>query len=325
MKSMRTALVSLALALGMPPASWAAATCPFAPVGPALPGALAIDSDGRWAVVASGDEGVMIHDLSRSASFRLEAAAPFAVAEDVVVSNGLAYVAVGLHGLEIIDLRGEEPRMIGSFDFAEVQAEGWATGVALDGGRAFLADYLGGRLWILDVGDPSAPAVVGVVDDLGAPYRVAAAEGVAFVADSQASGIWMVDVSRPALAEPVDFRPLGLPALDLLAEPPLLVASNVAGVSLFDTSDPESVAPIAEFESAGGGFGLDLRGKQLFVAGGKTVDQFDLRRPDHPRLVLQIAVPGFALGVAVRGDTLLVTDPLAGVYAGAARCMRANR
>ena len=72
---------------------------------------------------------------------------------------------------------------------------GFASGVAVVGGYAYVVDGFGLR--VVDVSTPSAPAEVGFYDTPGDAYGVAVAGGYAYVAAYDA-GLRVVDVSTPS-------------------------------------------------------------------------------------------------------------------------------
>ncbi|MHA2270464.1 MAG: LVIVD repeat-containing protein [Candidatus Hodarchaeales archaeon] len=76
-------------------------------------------------------------------------------AEDICISDDLAFVADGSDGLEIIDITDpSNPVKIGSFNDG-----GHARGVAVMGDHAFIADNVDG-LEVVDVSDPERPAEI---------------------------------------------------------------------------------------------------------------------------------------------------------------------
>ena len=77
----------------------------------------------------------------------------------VQVAGGLAYIADGSSGLQILDVSvPAAPTSLGSFD---TPGEAWDVEVAA--GLAYVADFDGG-LQILDVSDPAAPTAMGSID-----------------------------------------------------------------------------------------------------------------------------------------------------------------
>ena len=106
-------------------------------------------------------------------------------ANDVKVVGGLAFVADGSAGLQIIDISTPDaPFIVGSFD---TPGEAW--GVAVQGDTAYIADGDSG-LQIIDVSNPSIPSFLGAVvtpgianggDGTGTRAVIAAGSGAAVV------------------------------------------------------------------------------------------------------------------------------------------------
>ncbi|MHA1400317.1 MAG: LVIVD repeat-containing protein [Candidatus Heimdallarchaeaceae archaeon] len=84
-------------------------------------------------------------------------------AHDVQVVGTLAYIADGLRGLQIIDIKNPaNPELLGNYD----DDGGSTLGVFVIGSYAYVADDSDG-LEIIDVSDPSAPFKVGSFYDGG--------------------------------------------------------------------------------------------------------------------------------------------------------------
>ncbi|NQT33862.1 hypothetical protein HQ587_01625, partial [bacterium] len=74
-------------------------------------------------------------------------------ANDVVVFGDLAYVAVGVSGLQIVDVSDpENPEIIGYWD----DNPEYSYGVAVSGDYAYIADWRSG-LCVISVSDPENP------------------------------------------------------------------------------------------------------------------------------------------------------------------------
>jgi len=108
----------------------------------------------------------------------------------VAVSGTLAYLADALDGMKIVDVSDPfSPTMVSIYD-----SPGLATGIAVVGNRAYLADS--GGLWIVDVSNPNIPTAIGFYDTPGCTLHVAVSGTLAYVSDS-GGGVQMVDVSNP--------------------------------------------------------------------------------------------------------------------------------
>lgn len=118
-------------------------------------------------------------------------------AEDVVVANGLAYLARGTNGLSIVSVTDPaSPHLVGSFATA-----GYASKLTVCDGLAFVAEGILG-FEIISVADPSAPFLLGGCNTAGYASDIAVRGNFAYVADGSA-GLQIFDISNrevPVLA-----------------------------------------------------------------------------------------------------------------------------
>jgi hypothetical protein len=97
-----------------------------------------------------------------------------------------------MSGLQVIDVTNPaSPVIVGSVD-----TPGEASGVAVAGTHAYVADY-GSGLQVIDITDPASPKIVGSVDTPGEAFGVAVAETHAYVADDE-PGLQVIDITDPA-------------------------------------------------------------------------------------------------------------------------------
>lgn len=121
---------------------------------------------------------------------------------DVVVENGLAYLATGYGGLQVWDIRNERaPARLGAYD-----TEGLATTLAVDGGYVYLIDCDEG-LQIFDVMEPARVQKVGSFATLGVAYKVAANDSFAYVAGGFNGGLHIVDIEQAAVESSLSVLP----------------------------------------------------------------------------------------------------------------------
>jgi len=102
-------------------------------------------------------------------------------ASDMVVRNGLAYVAAELAGLRVIDVRvPDAPREVGFLDFGNDRVRR----VALDWPYAFIA--VGKRVVAVDVREPTAPRPAAAVDVPGEVRALTVYRGAVWAAMEEA-------------------------------------------------------------------------------------------------------------------------------------------
>ncbi|NQT33795.1 hypothetical protein HQ587_01290 [bacterium] len=129
---------------------------------------------------------------------------------DVVVVDGLAYVAAGCSGLQIVDVSDpENPVVVGYWEYINE-----ACGVAVSDEYAYVADggiwnedefgYVGGGLRVISVDDPEHPEEVGYYNTPGRAEGVTVSGDYAYVADGGGS-LRVISVADPEQPEEVGF------------------------------------------------------------------------------------------------------------------------
>lgn len=176
--------------------------------------------------------------------------------------------------------------------------------VAADGKLLYAVG--GGKLFVLDPGQPGPPRVVGRLEGLGHVRQIALRGAVACIT-SREDGLFIVDLTRPerpVLASRYDTIELatGIAISGQVAA----VANRFAGVELVDIADPRrprhlSTVRVGEAQS------VTFQGHYLY-AGVWATDEIaviDVSDPLRPRLVAKAPLDGHGDGVAVRGNLLL--------------------
>lgn len=227
-----------------------------------------LDSSGSFAFVADGENGLRIMQILEASDTYpshtptlLDTIAPPSggTAKDVLfTSKGSApnisyylYVAAGSAGLQIIqlDLPDTSTETITGTLVSTLDTDGDTKAVTVFDKYAFLADGDKG-LKIINISDPSSPALIGSFDTPGDASRVWIREAstntvYAYIADGD-KGIRAIDVSDPTL--PVDFDPVlsydtaGF-ASDIAVNQTgdmTIVGDGAAGLTMISISDPEA-------------------------------------------------------------------------------------
>jgi len=113
-------------------------------------------------------------------------------AEDIFVTNGLAFLARGTNGLAILNVNNPaSPQLLGSCGTL-----GYALAVRASGNLAFVAEGSAG-LQIISITNPSNPTLVGGYNTPGYTRDVAVRSNLVYVADGSA-GLLILNVSNPA-------------------------------------------------------------------------------------------------------------------------------
>lgn len=238
-------------------------------------------------------------------------------AHEMVIKDGLAFLAAGVAGLQIFDLSNPGvPAATSEFpangvpndvalagDIAYVAAReggllvydvsapeatlltaidtpGWAFEVLVDGDRLYLADGESGVL-IFDLTTPAAPVLKTTFNTPGLAQGLARSGDLLFVADRLA-GMQVIDVSNPDA--PV-FRS-NVPALigfAVAAAGARVILADPNGLRIFDVSDPDAPLLLGTFESADQEYSLFAAGDTIYLAGlASGLKVIDVSNPSAP-------------------------------------------
>ncbi|MBK7189059.1 MAG: T9SS type A sorting domain-containing protein [bacterium] len=254
--------------------------------------------------VASSEAGLLVYDVSELDAIQLVGGVDTpGYAYGTAVAGGLAVVADFDRGLHVIDVStARTPVALGE---ALVGAMPYDICVQCD--FAYPASRSG--LHVVDIGDPAAMGVVGVLAGDNQPFwSVAATESHAFVTQGSA-GLRVIDIGNAAGPEYVG-------ALDLpgdsasaiaLAGNLALVTDTYTGLHLVNISDPRQPVAVSSLAMPDLSMGVSVRGNLAFVAayaaGLQVVDFSDVTRPI---VVGSLAMTGETYQVEVRGDLAYV-------------------
>ena len=265
---------------------------------------------GKLALVADGDEGLRVIDVSDPTAPReIGSLDTPGFVWSVAVSGNLALVADWNEGLRVMDVSDPTaPREIGSLD-----TPGFVWSVAVSGNLALVADGNEG-LRVIDVSDPTAPRETGFVDTPGSARGVAVSGNLALVADARES-LRVIDVSDPATPREIGSVDTPGSARGVAVSGNLaLVADAREGLNVIDISDPTAPREIGSVDTPGSALGVAVSGNMALVAdveGGLRV--IDVSDPTAPRETGFVDTPGSAVEVAVLGNQALVADSNAGL------------
>lgn len=230
--------------------------------------------------------------------------------DDVVVADGIAYVANGWWGLAIVDVHDPAaPVLLGSLDVGTK-----AAAVAVYAGFAYLVDTYEG-LFVIDVRDPAAPTQVLLLDPAAFPQDIAIAGGRAFLATW--NGIFIYDLANPGAPAQQTFIPEGayygyegITVRDQI----LYAASGQGGLRVWDVSNP--YLPVFRDDQNVGDEALDvdLHGDYAAVSCRHTgLKVINVAKPDHLAIVGELDPPGASYEVLCRGGLAYVAAATEGV------------
>ncbi len=240
---------------------------------------------GDIAVVADGYRGIVTLDVSDvENSEELGSFEAGDYADDVVVGDGIAFVAASDRGLQIIDITNPTlPVLLASMPFDKA----WE--IALDGDLVLLAcgrsgdfgPYSPEWLQIIDVSDPSQPEHLASVGGFqnGWHPSVAAENGVAYFAS--ANKLLLIDLSEPRRPNILSTIELGYERYqvrDVAVSGHLVLATiPLIGLAIVDVSHPSTPELIQEVNVPA--YGVSVDGTTAYVNGGAKLSVIDFSDP----------------------------------------------
>ena len=211
---------------------------------------------------------------------------PFAgYASSVDATETHAYVtrfdnaAGGRGGLEVVDLTGPQPRLVGS-----VALPGYPTRVVVRDGLAYVTERVG--LQVVDVSDPANPRVVGATTFGGGSFGIALVGRYAYVA-ARYGGLVVIDVADPIRPVQVGAMAASNELWDVVVAGRYAYVADSSGssrgrgqVEVVDLAVPTAPARAGVLARSARPFALALGDGHLYVAEVPTVS--GLGNPDAP-------------------------------------------
>ena len=218
--------------------------------------------DGDVLILADGKFGLKLFDVSDPADpKRIGTHSSYFFQSAVVAKDGLAYVAGGIGGAEIVDIRRPRlPKLLWRRELSEVR------GVHVDDDYLYLSDGNDGfRIYSLKDGPPEE---VSLLDTPGWNCDCFVIGDTAYLADG-GNGIKVADVSdrsNPRLLGSVDLRTI---AREIHAVPgTVFVAAHTRGLMAIDVRDPENPAIAAIYQTVDDARGVYTDGRFVYLASG---------------------------------------------------------
>lgn len=207
----------------------------------------------------------------------------------------------------------------GPFEAARILFTAGASGVHVDGDRAYVAFYdpitkLGG-IRVYDVSDPTAPHRVDTFELGDSGRNVVFTDGYAYMTFLNPytfiGGMHVVQIDgteRPLLMGSVG--PLVDPRGAVVRDDTMFIADSTAGLVIADVSDAIEPKAIAAVDTAGLAWDVAVDGDRAYVAdgfGGLAI--VDVSDPSSPEPLGGFALPGaFSLGVDVKDGLVYLAD-----------------
>jgi hypothetical protein len=200
-----------------------------------------------------------------------------------------------------------ELRSAGSYDTPNV-----AYGVAVSGDYAYVADHVSGLL-VIDISDPTTPALAGSYNTTGYADEVVVSGDYAYVAGSF-GGLWVIDISdptTPALAG--SYNPISDVSYVVVSGDYAYMAANDSLV-VIDISDPTSPTFAGGYNAPDRVSEVTISGDYAYAAGWSAgLLVIDISDPTSPDSAGSYDTGDRAYGVAVWGDYAYVAEGLVGL------------
>ncbi len=218
--------------------------------------------DGDVLILADGKFGLKLFDVSDPADpKRIGTHSSYFFQSAVVAKDGIAYVAGGIGGAEIVDIRRPRlPKLLWRRELSEVR------GVHVDDDYLYLSDGNDGfRIYSLEDGPPEE---VSLLDTPGWNCDCFVIGDTAYLADG-GNGIKVADVSdrsNPRLLGSVNLRTI---AREIHALPgTVFVAAHTRGIMAIDVRDPEHPAIAAIYQTVDDARGVYADERFVYLASG---------------------------------------------------------
>ena len=298
--------------------------------------AVALDGDMAWLGAGQRLQGVDLRDRGHPLARGQSAALPSPI-RALSVRDGLAFAAIGVDGLALLDVSDpDRPRHVTTWPTR------WAINdLAIVGDRIYLAEgALGLRIVARPVemavaGGPSGaarpagvppgggsdpvtsgavhsnsdPTTLGTVNTPGDALAVIVDGDLAYVAD-WGTGLRIIDVADASAPREIAFLDTPGEAADVaMAGELLLIADRSGGLRIIDVSEPSEPREVGALELGGPAervAGADAMAYVAAQAGGLA--SVDLRDPRRPRPTGRLAGVAVAVDLALDADYLYVAD-----------------
>ena len=266
------------------------------------------------AFLADGDFGLRIVDLSQPAAPAEIAVYPFAQAiSDLHTAGGLVYLA-SADTLTILEASNpHNPFMVAHYVFPDYisRLEIWSQ---------YLFAAAEDNIQILNVQNPAQPAFVSQISGLDNLSDIAMQGGL-LLAVSMDNCLWaydLSDIANPALLSQFAGNP-SLLISDLEIKDNYAFACGYDEITVYDISDPASIAVMPSIAGFSGVLDLEIIGDHLYIAEYEKVSLFHYLNPTNYNRIGWYDSPGWAMSVTADGINVFLADGFEfGVYNAAA-------
>jgi len=212
------------------------------------------------------------------------------------------------NGLRVFDVESPQSPV----ELQSVTGAGYSWGMTVADGYAYLAEYMGNFIEIIDIDPLETAHIVGSVQPSDNAAAVAVSDGYAYVADYDGNKLHIIDVDPPESAYAVtDFDTLGS-TRDVIVSGDYAYVVSTVRFYIFDISDPESAFLVNTLSPSNYSYGLYVSDGYAYIANqANGLMIYDVDPPESASLINTVPVLGIAHGVEVRdGFAYIAARPL---------------
>jgi hypothetical protein len=284
---------------------------------------------GGLAYVAAGTGGLTIYDVSTPTPVGTGAVNDDFLVNALAVSSNVAvvsgqYIPTATVRLQVLNVANPAaPTVVGQLPTTvpmNTSGTGYM-GVALNstGTRAVMALGTTG-IYVVDLTNPAAPAVLGSYNTPGTAFAVAldSTGTVAYVADGSLGHLQIVNLTNPALPSLAGSLPVPGTQVDLALSGNLLyLVSNTGTFDIVDVTNPAAPRRIGSATNvmSGAGTHVAVEGSLVVIlssGASSYLDVVDVSNPALPVRVASVTLSG-ALGVTLAGGRAYVAANTGGL------------
>ena len=196
-------------------------------------------------------------------------------------------------------------RIVGSLDIGSQPAS-----IAVQGDYAYVADWASDDLKIIDVRNPSNPALTGSLDLNDNPngYYITVQGNYAYVVD-RSNDLKVIDVSNPESPALAGFLNIAVP-LSVAVQDSLAYVVGALGLEVIDVSSPASPSKIGSLSIGLVPFAVAVQDSFVCVVGSfPGLEMIDVSNPASPTSAGSLSFGSQPISVAMQGNYAYVVDP----------------
>jgi hypothetical protein len=273
-----------------------------------LPGyALRVCISNDYAYLANDKGGLRIIDISNPINPYEVGTCIVSDCKETKVQGNYAYVANGeLYIFDITD--PASPEQVG---FSSTTGATWSIDVKND--FAYLGDYYGQGLSIVDISDPTNPfQVIFVETGDGSTFDVQVVDTLIYLAEND--GIRIFNISDPTNPQSVGFGEWGCVAIDVYGRFAYITNGDPGQIGIIRVSDPANLELMAIYEANEGIKELAVIDTFLFAACNARIRMLNVADSLNPQLVGYQKTPGYNYDVAIANEYIYVPTLNLGLF-----------